>query len=251
MKKLVSFTLFYFILVAAFSQIVNIEKERYQTDTTGWKGSLDVGFAMGRQTKTYFVFSTSAHVQYKSKKHLYLLLGSADLIKSKSEDLVNAGFLHFRYNYKLKKNWVRWEAFTQVQFNKANGLRLRYLLGTGPRFKVVQVEKFKTYIGALYMYEHEVNIDKTEKLNQVRFSSYLSFSFRPVKQFEFVSTSYYQPNVAQIKDYRISTDNSMNIKFHKYLTFAINFRMNYDSRPPLGAVTKLTYLWSNSFKVEF
>ena len=75
-----------------------------------------------------------------------------NFLKTKDEDLNNAGFLHFRYNYKLKKNWVRWEAFTQVQFNKANGLRLRFLIGTGPRFKLIQKEKFKTYIGALYMY---------------------------------------------------------------------------------------------------
>lgn len=251
MKKLFSFILFFFSLITTFSQIVNIEKERYQTDTTGWKGSLDVGFAMGKQSKTYFIFSTSAHVQYKTKKHLFLLLGSADLLKTKAEDLVNAGFLHFRYNYKLQKSWVRWEAFTQVQFNKANGLRLRFLIGTGPRFKLVQKEKFKTYLGALYMFEHEVNNAKTEKLNQVRFSGYLSFSFKPVKQFEFVSTTYYQPNVAQIKDYRISTDNAVSIKFYKNLSYGINFRMNYDSRPPLGAVTDLTYLFSNSFKVDF
>ncbi|HUM53638.1 MAG TPA: DUF481 domain-containing protein [Chitinophagales bacterium] len=251
MKKLIPFIVFNFILVTTFSQIVNIERERYQTDTTGWKGNLDVGLAIGKQTKTYFVFSTSAHVQYKSKKHLYLLLGSVDLLKTKAEDLVNAGFLHFRYNYKLKKSWVRWEAFTQVQFNKANGLRMRFLIGTGPRFKVVQKEKFKTYIGALYMYEHEVNIKRTEKLDQVRFSGYLSFSLRPFKQLEFISTTYYQPNVTQIKDYRISTDNSMNIRFHKNITFAINFRMNYDSRPPVGAVTNLTYLQSNTLKVDF
>ena len=94
MKKLIPFIVFNFILLTAFSQIVNIERERYQTDTTGWKGNLDVGLAIGKQTKTYFVFSTSAHIQYKSKKHLYLLLGSADLLKTKAEDLVNAGFLH-------------------------------------------------------------------------------------------------------------------------------------------------------------
>ena len=63
MKKLIPFIVFNFILLTAFSQIVNIERERYQT---------------------YFVFSTSAHIQYKSKKHLYLLLGSADLLKTKA-----------------------------------------------------------------------------------------------------------------------------------------------------------------------
>ncbi len=75
------------------------------------------------------------------------------------------------------------------------------------------------------MLEYEINNDKSQKLLQGRFSSYLSFSFRPIKMVEIVSTTYYQPRFDAIKDYRVSTDNTLNFKFHKYLSFGLNFRL--------------------------
>ena len=246
------FLLFVFLVFIwkANAQIVNIEGERYTTDTTGWRGNYNLGFTFGKQKVKYFAFSNTAHVQYKSTKSLYLILGNVDLLKSENQEFVNSGFFHLRYNYKIR-NWLRWEAFTQIQYNKLNGIRLRYLLGTGPRFKVVQVEKFKTYIGTLYMLEYEVNTDKTQKLIQGRFSGYLSFSFRPIKTVEIVSTTYYQPRIDAIKDFRISTDNSLSFRFHRLLSFGINYRLNFDSRPPEGAATNLTYQLENKFKIDF
>lgn len=250
MKSRLLFLFLVLLTITVNAQIVNIEAERYTTDTTGWRGNYSLGFTFGKQAVKYFAFSNTAHVQYKSKRNLYLLLGSIDLIKSDNQQLINSGFFHFRYNYKIK-DWLRWEAFTQVQYNKLIGLRLRYLLGTGPRFKAVQVEKFKTYIGTLYMLEYEVNNDKTQKLLQGRFSAYLSFSLRPIKSVEIVSTTYYQPRFDDTKDYRISTDNSFSFRFHKMLSFGINFRLNLDSRPPLGATTNLTYQLENKLRVDF
>jgi hypothetical protein len=250
MKNLLLLFGFLFIYRLTDAQIVNIEGERYTTDTTGWRGNYNLGFTFGKQKVKYFAFSNTAHVQYKSAKSLYLLLGSVDLLKTSNEEFVNSGFFHFRYNYKIR-NWLRWEAFTQIQYNKLNGIRLRYLLGTGPRFKVVQIEKFKTYIGTLYMMEYEVNKDRTQKLLQGRFSGYLSFSFRPIKTVEIVSTTYYQPKFEDMKDYRISTDNSLSFRFHKLLSFGINYRLNFDSRPPKGAATNLTYQLENKFKIDF
>ena len=250
MKNLLLLFGFLFIYRLTDAQIVNIEGERYTTDTTGWRGNYNLGFTFGKQKVKYFAFSNTAHVQYKSAKSLYLLLGSVDLLKTSDEEFVNSGFFHFGYNYKIR-NWLRWEAYTQIQYNKLNGIRLRYLLGTGPRFKVVQIEKFKTYIGTLYMMEYEVNKDRTQKLLQGRFSGYLSFSFRPIKTVEIVSTTYYQPKFEDMKDYRISTDNSLSFRFHKLLSFGINYRLNFDSRPPEGAATNLTYQLENKFKIDF
>ncbi|HRB67210.1 MAG TPA: DUF481 domain-containing protein, partial [Chitinophagales bacterium] len=210
-----------------------IESQRYVTDTIGWAGEYNLGFTFGKQKDKYFAFFNSAHVQYKNKKNLYLILGNLDILKSGKNKVINSGFFHFRYNYKIRK-WLRWEAFSQVQYNKLTGLRMRFLLGTGPRFKLVEVNKFKSYLGTLYMLEYEINEDKTEKLLQGRFSGYLSFSFRPINTIELVSTTYYQPRFDAIKDFRVSTENAIFFKFHKILSFGLNYRMTYDSRPPLG-----------------
>ena len=251
MRKILFQAFLFCVANTSLAQVVNIEAKRFKTDTIGWKGSADLGFSMGKQKETFFMMSANAHVQYKSKKHLYLLLGNSDLVKSKTAKLINSGFIHFRHNFKLKKDWVRWESFTQAQFNKMNGLKVRYLLGTGPRFKILSKEDYRIYIGTLYMYEFEKSLDGLTKLNQVRFSSYLSYTFCPIDILELIGTFYYQPNITENKDYRLSSENSINVKLHKNLILGLNFRMNYDSFPPSGAITKLTYLWNNSIKVVF
>ncbi len=250
MTKTLTLLIFCFFAFPLFSQIVNIESQRYKTDTIGWEGNYNLGFTFGKQKEKYFAFSNAAHVQYKSKKSLYLILGSLDILKSGNNKIANSGFFHFRYNYKIRK-WLRWEAFSQVQYNKLTGLRMRFLLGTGPRFKLVEVEKIKSYLGTLYMLEYEINNDKTQKLVQGRFSGYLSFSFRPIKTIELISTTYYQPRFDDIKDYRISTDNALFFRFHKILSFGLNYKLTFDTRPPQGSDVKLIYQLENKFKIDF
>jgi len=252
MKKIVVVFLFICLINTPIStaQVVNIEGQRFVTDKDGWKGDYNLGFTFGKQAEKFFAFSNTAHAQYKTKNHLIILLGNVDILKSSKDNIVNTGFFHFRHNFKIK-DWLRWEEFTQIQYNKLNGIRLRYLLGTGPRFKVVQLERFKTYIGTLYMLEYEINTNKTQKIWQGRFSGYLSFSLRPIKAVEIISTTYYQPRIDKTKDYRISSENALDFKITKVLTFGLNFGLNYDSRPPEGAVTKLTYKFENKIKVNF
>ncbi|MEZ5027118.1 MAG: DUF481 domain-containing protein [Chitinophagales bacterium] len=250
MRRILILLLFIFCIPFGFAQIVNIEGQRYKTDTTGWKGEFNVGFVFGKQKDKYFAFSSNAHVQYKSKKSLYLLLGSLSIFKTSHEELINGGFFHFRYNYKIKK-WLRWEAFTQVQYNKLVGIRMRYLIGTGPRFKLAENKVFKGYLGTLYMLEYEINNDKTQKLVEGRFSGYFSFSLEPTKNIEIVSTTYFQPKFELTKDFRVSTENRIDFMFHKFLSFGLNYKLTYDSKPPEGASTKLFYNLENTFKVRF
>ncbi|MCB9033905.1 MAG: DUF481 domain-containing protein [Chitinophagales bacterium] len=232
------------------SQIVNIEKERFVNDTTGWAGSGDFGFSFGKQQNTFYTLYANAHVQYKNEKNLYLLLGSYEMIKGKSEKILNGGFLHFRYNYKIR-NWVRWEAFTQIQHNELTALKLRYLIGTGPRFKLSQKEKYKFYLGYHYMFEYEINEAETEKLKQHRVNAYLSFTIKPNDIVELTSTTYYQPLISNMKDYRITTDNAIHFSINSFLSLYMSYRLTYDAVPPIGSATKLTYLWNNGLSFEW
>lgn len=248
MKPAVLFFLL-FCLLQSRAQVVNIENKRFATDTTGWKGGVKLGFSMGKQDKRYFTLNTTAHLQYKSRRSLYLLLGSYDLQKAQDREYLNGGFGHFRYNYKIR-DWVRWEMFTQAQFNRLLSLRLRFLAGAGPRFKLCQVEQFKAYMGYLYMFEYEENTGRTEKLVQHRANLYLSLGFQPNEVLEFSSTTYYQPLLRSMSDYRVASENSLVFRINRLLRYELQFVLNYDSRPPLGAPTNFIYSWVNTFRID-
>jgi len=140
MKKYLFLIITFSTSIFSYSQVVNIESQRIHTDTTGFDGSVEAGFSIN-QNNTLLVSATAgSHVQYKTKKDLFMLIGNWRFTNGGNQRFVNDGMLHFRYNHKFNK-WLRVEAFTQVQYNELLDLRLRYLVGMGPRFKIVDEKK--------------------------------------------------------------------------------------------------------------
>ncbi|MBK8521026.1 MAG: DUF481 domain-containing protein [Chitinophagaceae bacterium] len=229
-------------------QIVNMESQRYQTDTTGWAGTAGGNFALSNYGQKVFAVNAHAHVQYKSKKSLYLFLGGYGFLKGDQQSFVDHGFLHFRYNYKLTKT-VRLEAFTQVQQNVITKIQYRYLFGAGPRFKILGLEKLRIYAGTLPMYEIEKEKDRPKPLYDWRLSNYLSITWVPNKQTELTTTTYYQPVLFDIGDYRLLNQSSLKVKAGKKIAVAINWNYQYDASPAAGIVTD-TYNFSTGIEVE-
>ena len=156
--KIVSLFCFLFIVSSAcHAQIVNTEKARMQSDTTGWMGNAGASLSLVKNTQQVFTADANAHLQYKSKKSLYLILASYGFLKGGNNKLIDNTFIHLRYNYKLNKT-IRWEVFTQLQNNVVTKIKSRYLLGTGPRFKILSTKIIRLYAASLIMYEHETEI---------------------------------------------------------------------------------------------
>ena len=229
------------------SQIVNMESNRYQTDTTGWAGSASGNFALTNYGQKVFDVDANAHVQYKSKKSLYLFLGGYGFLKGDNQSFVDHSFLHFRYNYKLN-NLLRLEAFTQIQQNVVTKIQFRYLVGAGPRFKLVGKQKLRLYLGSLPMYEIEKESGKPGRTYDWRCSSYLSLTFLPNKQTELTTTTYYQPVLFDIGDYRLLNQSTFKIAASKRISVVINWNYQFDASPAAGVPTD-TYNFSTGIEV--
>lgn len=230
---------YFFLLATIFfcqnvgSQIVNIESQRIHTDTTGFDGTVEGGFSVNQNNSLLVSATTTAHVQYKTKKDLYMVIGNWRFTNGGTSRFVNDGMAHFRYNHKFT-NWLRLEAFTQVQYNQLLNLRLRYLVGMGPRFKMVDKKYMRMYTGVLYMfeYEHDVSPDTLEYNN--RLSTYLSWTIDPNPNFSFIATTYFQPKLTDWADFRISGNYAIKFKAFKRLAFKVEFSFLYDAAPPVG-----------------
>jgi hypothetical protein len=233
MKKYFWVFLFFCLLGNGFSQIVNIESQRIHSDTTGFDGTLEAGFAINQNNTLLVSATTNAHVQYKTKKDLFMLLGGWRFTNGGTSRFVNDGMVHFRYNRKFN-DWLRLEAFVQVQYNELLNLRLRTLVGMGPRIKFVDKKQIHMYTGVLYMfeYEHQAITDTMEYNN--RLSAYVSWTIDPNPNFSFVATTYYQPKLTDWSDFRISGNYSLRFKAFRRLGFKIDFNFLYDSAPPAG-----------------
>jgi hypothetical protein len=236
--------------LAAKAQIVNIETARMQSDTTGWMGSMGAELALTKNVKEVFSANVDAHLQYKTKKSLYLILASYGFLKGDGESLINNTFFHIRYNYKLSPV-VRWEVFTQLQQNVISNIKYRFLFGTGPRFKILSTKLIRLYAASLMMYEEEKEQTSPAILHtDFRNSSYVSFTITPNKQVEIISTTFFQPLLNDLGDYRILNQASLRVKAGKKLGIRINWNYLNDSKPAAG-IPSVNYTLSTGMDYNF
>ncbi|MCX7878889.1 MAG: DUF481 domain-containing protein [Ignavibacteria bacterium] len=238
-----------FLSSPVFSQVVNIESKRIRTDTIGWSGSAEANFMLSKVSEEIYDLGAKIHFQHKGINHLWLFLNEYRVIKGAGTDFINSGFAHVRYNHKITKELLRWEVFSQLQFNGALAVRLRGLIGTGPRFRIYERDEFRIYAGSLYMFEYTENTDKTIFERNHRNSSYVSLTV-DVKRFNLTTTTYYQPLLRDFKDYIFYSQTELLFEITEQLDFKTGFTFRYDSNPFPG-IPKKTYFISNGLVFSF
>lgn len=234
--------------LASNGQVANIEGKRIEDDTSTWSGSAGIDFAITKNTQLIQNLGGKAHLQLHLGRSRFLLLGEISYLRTEGSNLTNSAFGHLRYNYKISP-LLTWEAFTQTQYNQITKIQQRTLLGTGPRFRLVKSDKVRLYLGTLYMYEYEEVTGESINRDH-RMSSYLAFSWYPKDNITLGSTTYYQPLLAGFSDYRIASDNYLELAITKSLSFRVAYLLNVDSNPPAGIPTT-TYELRNGLKLEF
>lgn len=248
MCKIIKTIVFFFLVKGCFAQVINIESKRFLKDTNGFVGSANLDFSVNKNVQEVLNLGINIHAQYLYNRHRILAISDLMFIKAGDKDFVNAGYQHLRYNYKII-NRVTLEAFTQAQYNLALLLNKRYLAGAGPRFKLIKRSKVKLYAGSLYMFEYQVqNNDSIEEYNH-RISTYVTFNVG-LKSIDFVTTTYFQPNINDFEDYRIANDSSFELQINKSLNFRAGINLLYDTKQPRG-IPALSYIYKNGITFKF
>ncbi|TXE16188.1 DUF481 domain-containing protein [Psychroserpens burtonensis] len=244
--------LIFFISLTSFSQVVNIETLRKASDSAKWTGSVSLDVSLIKNKNDIFRIANKAHVQYNDQINLWLFVNDLNFQKTGGNSLVNRGTQHLRYNRKISER-VKWEAFTQAQYDAISEIDFRGLVGTGPRFKLTKSDDYRFYLGTLIMYEYEKasNVISNRTQNDLRGSVYLSFSLYPTETISILSTSYYQPKLDAFSDYRFSSNTSLLFEIFKDLAFKTNFNFFYDAVPVSSNIPKTQFELTNGLIYSF
>ena len=246
MKKFSLIILLFLLSFSLSAQLVNIEKKR-KDYKQGFQGNISFSFNIIQNTRKIIQGSNTVHLQYVAKKHTFLLLNDYSIMKLTNStdnfDLINKNFQHFRYNYSIvDTNKINFEFFTQRQQNKIKYLDIRFLLGTGFRFSIVDNDYMSFYVASLIMYENEVLSDSEKTTTKmVKGDFYMTFALNLTKNVYFSNVTYYQPalfdmgamtNFEPFDDFRLFSESSFSFIIFKNLEFSTLFELAYDSRPP-------------------
>lgn len=249
MKVFVAILLVFIVSITS-AQVVNIEKKRIGEDDEGFSGKIDLSAGITETENQIIQGKNNIKLQYKKNQHTFLLFNNISLIKADEQKLINDGFQHVRYNYELEKIPITWETFTQNQYNTVKLLKRRILTGAGPRFRILNNDTISFFVGPLVMYENEILTDDSTTFETIRMSNYLSFAVNLSKTLSFNHITYYQPDLSNFNDYRISSETSFKLFFTRKLAFSIVFNYTFDSKPPTD-INKSFYSLSNTISYTF
>lgn len=244
-----------FVCTGVRAQIVNIEDKRRTIDTIGWKGQIDLGGTLTKNSNTVTTLQGGLRLDRLGRKANVLMLADYRLVQVSGDDAaVNAGFLHLRYGYEPKDKW-RWESFTQVQYNEQLRLTARYLIGTGVRRRLYKSDngKYRSYFGLLYMFEYN-ELSKSDIIyRDHRLSTYVTLNFPLGKNARVSNTTYFQPRLPDFSVPRISTITALQVGITRRLAVTSNFSLTYDRRVnrDLPDVPATIYTWVNGLRFAF
>ena len=233
-----TFLIVLFFGLLAKAQLVNIESQRMQTDSTRFVLTSDLLFSYTDNNGEYiFQIGSNLSTQFKSKdlKKIVFFIGNVNLIRTEDTDFQNSWFLHTRYNQKLSEV-VRLEAFVQSQNNRKLTINRRNLVGAGLRFKLLSNNLTNVYFGNSYLYEVEETDLTGQKFYNHRNSSYLSLNqaFSRIN-LTITGTLYFQPLYRAIKNHRILSQFKAEMPLTKRISFSALYNysvINFSSDLP-------------------
>ena len=249
---------------AAFSQILNIERNRLNRDTARyWTGQIDLNMLLHNRSAQpeapvrYTSLSTNADVAYTSLRHRYFLVNQLSYSALTGNAFLRTGYSHFRTNFNWRQKLSQ-EVFAQAQYDIGRGLRERYLGGGGLRYKLSESEKATVALGVGLMYEQERWAYPNEEDRQVtvrmpKNTNYLSLRWQLNTMVHLNTIAYYQHGYDKqfgIWRHRLSGDFNIAATLSNRIRFTTSLTASYDPTPVVPIVNWV-YSLQNGIRFAF
>ncbi len=217
--------------------IVDTSNLHSQTPEDGLHGKVKVSLDKKSGNTEAESYATSAIVSnHIGKKTDYLILktqyGTTSGVKSSQQNLA-----HIRRIISWKQD-LDVEVFTQAESNPFTRLNYRALIGAGQRYRLYDEADKGVVIfglGGFYLQEKIASGFADSGTDHLwRANSYLVLSFQIDPDITISSTTYFQPSIQNINDYRLLEDAAVEFKLSKSLALELSYHLVRDSKPPLG-----------------
>ncbi len=178
----------------------------------------------------------SAKGQYSEKEWLLYLIAAYSYGESNGDKDTNDGIFHFRYVHHIADTVYDYEFFLQSEFNEFQDIRERNLAGANIRRKLdISFDKFYVGLGLFYSYMEPDTITDIDPIyKRTKMNSYISFVQKINENFSVTYLGFYQPNVEDFSDFRISQALQLNTLLTEKLTLSFDIGHKYNATPYKG-----------------
>ncbi|WNG54270.1 DUF481 domain-containing protein [Archangium gephyra] len=241
--------------VEAAAQIVNVQALFDEaTSPMGVSGGAELSLDWRTGSTELLVVRGAVLGQWRADKHT--LLGVVRGEYGYAQDtLITSKFLeHARYRYRFTE-WLAGETFLQHEVDAFRRLRLRGLVGAGPRFTLWSTEAASLILGVAGMLEYEQlrndgEPDAGQERLDPRLSSYVMGRVELMENMNLVETLYVQPRLTEWSDVRVLNETLLTVEPNERFIFSMGLVLTYDAAPP-ATVSRLDTQLRSSVGVKF
>ncbi len=226
-----------FLSVPVMAQ-VNTEKYRTPEEVQGLSYHLEVTGTYKTGNAEEIEADIDGRIDWKADRNTTFFVFQNEYEWTNGARITNERLFHIR-NVWILNAFLRSEFFGQVNFDKKILIDNRELIGGGLRFNILDRKNSRISLGTSYMFEHEKiglkgDSSHPEDVKVSRWSNYVS-AYREIRTgIQVSSVVYYQPMFEAFSDYRIMNETALTVELAKVLSFAVTFKVRYDSDPPHG-----------------
>jgi putative salt-induced outer membrane protein len=171
--------------------------------------------------------------EYFGDEWLVYLIASYTYGESNDKKDTNDGSAHLRYVHSIGDTSYDYELFLQTEFNEFQNIKQRNLMGANLRKKLdTSFDKLYAGLGLFYSYMEPDVVSVYDRVyKRIRMNSYVSFSKKIHQNFSISYLGYYQPNVEDLSDYRISQILQFNTSITDDLVLGLDVNHAYNTTP--------------------
>lgn len=225
------YSVFLIIFTTSVQAIVNIEKINIKTDENAMQGEFGLDFSGATGNSDIEAVAMAGRLQWNNRSTQFVVLKYE---YAKSEGVLSADktFFHYRYVDQADAR-ISPEVFLQVENDEFKLLKLRALVGAGYRFKLHTDNKDShSRLGLGLFYSEEEYNDVASSTEQVtRLNLYYTYQLKLKNSVNFITTTYYQPDLENTSDFRALEQLSFEFSLSDDLLYFITVDISYDNDP--------------------
>ena len=249
------FFIFILFISSETFAIVNIEDMRVSEPAEGFSGKFDFGIAGASGNTDKSSASLGSRLQWHKDKTTNFVVLNYSYGESGGVRNTNKGFLHARHVNQFSAKTAN-EYFAQAEKNEFTRLSYRGLAGAGLRFSLGDKKSQRAiYLGLGGFYSREELEEATGSTDEGiedlwRANLYISYKHNFDNGVQLMSTTYYQPEIGNAADFRLSEQAALSVSLSKRMRLVLSLDVAHDSEPP-QFVEKTDTSYNTRFEVQF
>ncbi len=243
--------IFVLLLTGPLLAQVNTESLRKHDLENGFHNDFSFKFNYSNGNTEYQKYNADYRLDYQFPNWNGFFVGKLNKGFKQTDTILNKGFFHFRLLRPISTK-ISVEGFAQYNFDDFINMDKRYLFGSGIRYLLpfnADGYDFTAYLGLGIMHEYE-RLNSHFETNYIRITNYLTVVWSFFDRYKYTSTSYIQPYINNMGDYRIFSDHTFSIKINDWLSTFFEINLRQDSLPP-DNLKKHTFTFTNGLSFHF